>query len=113
MKKWLIISASVAICAVLLFVGFINFEKYKLKRDVEEYLLMKGYKSSDIISITTHYGKLPSFGARVIFADEPEVMYFYLEDTDGVRQYATPANLGSDKTNSVFKHQEKKYYGTR
>ncbi|WP_429827560.1 DUF3139 domain-containing protein [Brevibacillus parabrevis] len=72
--------------------------KYKLKRDVEEYLLMKGYKSSDIISITTHYGKLPSFGARVIFADEPEV-----------RQYATPANLGSDKTNSVFKHQEKKY----
>ncbi|MDH6351132.1 hypothetical protein [Brevibacillus sp. 1238] len=39
MKKWLIISASVAICAVLLFVGFINFEKYKLKRDVEEYLL--------------------------------------------------------------------------
>ncbi|TGV30843.1 DUF3139 domain-containing protein [Mesorhizobium sp. M00.F.Ca.ET.186.01.1.1] len=68
-EKWLIISASVAICAVLLFVGFINFKKYKLKRDVEEYLLMKGYKSSDIISITTHYGKLPSFGARVIFAD--------------------------------------------
>jgi hypothetical protein len=110
MKKIIILIICLVIVASGFFVAFINLEKKQLKADVEEYLLQRGYKNSDITSINTYFGKMPFFSAKVIFNDEEQVEYFYLKDKGQIKQFSTPLVDGSRNYNIIdkkFKHLEK------
>lgn len=91
------------ILLIVLSVGYVNLKKYQLKQDVQTYLLSQGYKSSDIQSITTHFAKAPVFSARVVFSDESNIIYYYL-DEDGIRQFGAPTNMNGKNSNQSFKH---------
>lgn len=87
MRKIILTVICSGLCLALLVAGFIKLGEYNIKKDVKDHLLKQGYRESDIISITTHFGKLPSFSAGVIFTDEPNITYYYLKDEKGVSQY--------------------------
>lgn len=100
---------SVILVLVLVAIGVIgitiSINKYKLKKDVEQYLLNKGYTNEQIESIETVYSfKLPPFTAKVIFSDEKHVTYYYLK-YDEVRQYGNPTVEGEIRPDQ-FKHLE-------
>ncbi|WP_289143065.1 DUF3139 domain-containing protein [uncultured Brevibacillus sp.] len=105
MKNKIIVSILLIILVVVGFIGFVNFKLYRLEKDVQAYLISKGYKNDEIESITTHFAKVPVYSARVIFSDETNVIYYYL-DEDGIRQFGTPTDVNGRNIDLQFKHQE-------
>lgn len=106
MKRTIITIFVVFILIVVGIWGGIAFEKQHLKNQVEDYLLNKGYKSDEIQYIKPFFGKAPLSSVRVIFNDEPNVIYYYRNDK-GIRQFGTPTEVTNTHTNIDFKHQEK------
>ncbi|WP_052675726.1 DUF3139 domain-containing protein [Paenibacillus sp. IHBB 10380] len=104
-KRLMYIFSILVILVVMLF-GFVEFKKHSLKVKVQDYLVTKGYKNEEIQSITTYFSKLPPFSAKVIFSDEPEIIYYYMNDK-GIRQYGTPT--GQTNSTVKFKHKETDY----
>ncbi|MEO2208148.1 DUF3139 domain-containing protein [Paenibacillus pabuli] len=109
MKKIFLITFGLVILVSLLLILFVNLEKKQLKTEVNNYLLQNGYKTSDIASINTFFGRMPFFSARVVFKDEENVEYFYLKDSGEIKQFSTPLVNGSRNYNDKdqdFKHLE-------
>ena len=82
-KEVLTILMIVVLLIVGLF-GFLSFEKYALKKDVKELLVEQGYSEDDLVSLTAHSGKVPRLSVRVIFADEPNTIYYYTKNKNRV-----------------------------
>ncbi|WP_340673047.1 DUF3139 domain-containing protein [Brevibacillus agri] len=78
-KKMMIIAFLVLI---LIAVPVINVQGtlLSLENQVRQYLITeKNIDEKTIVSLDGRFGKLPFFGVEVIFADEPDVRYFYTE----------------------------------
>ena len=107
-RTWRILFIRIALVAILIaFVVYVIFtyQKYSLKNSVEEHLISEGYLKDEIVSITTHVGKLPVFSARVIFADEKDTTYYYRRDNNEVMQFGYPTDLNGKRT-SEPKHMD-------
>lgn len=94
MKSRLARQASVFLLLLILAVGFagIAVQKDAIHKDVSQHLLERGYKNSDILSISSYRANLGSgvekYHAKVYFTDEPEGDYHYSKDakTGEIRQ---------------------------
>ncbi|EJL45272.1 MULTISPECIES: DUF3139 domain-containing protein [Brevibacillus] len=56
-----------------------------LENQVRQYLITeKNLDEKTIVSLDGVFGKLPVFSVEVIFADEPDVRYFYTEKNGNI-----------------------------
>ena len=77
-----------------------------MKNDLEAYLTtQKKYAQSDIQSIDTKLGKLPTFPMYVVFKDEPGKTYTYTDRGVGQWSQIYPNKDVIDR-GGVFKHWE-------
>ncbi|MEY9096551.1 DUF3139 domain-containing protein [Paenibacillus sp. RC84] len=101
MKKFI-----VGFLVVLIVVGATVFVTMKikaneLKKEVQIHLKNKGYKESDLKNVEGKISKTPQYVARVTFNDEPDIVYFYTKNEQGITQYG--ATLIQ---NYQYKHKE-------
>jgi hypothetical protein len=82
---------------VLMAFGFDEQQKISLKHDVTKYLLQQGYSKDQIKGIRTYSSKAPRYSARVVFNDEDNIIYYYMSDKNGVRQFGTPSFNSGNK----------------
>lgn len=75
-----------------------------MEQKVNQYLIHeKGYAAADIHKIKGVFGKLPPFSVQVVFKDETDAWYYYVEKGNGRIIQMTSA---SDKPDHPFKHVE-------
>ncbi|MFF2155661.1 DUF3139 domain-containing protein [Paenibacillus chitinolyticus] len=103
MKKFI-----VGLLVVLLVVGGTVFvtmsvKANNLKKEVQIHLKNKGYKESEIKNVEGKISKTPQYVARVTFNDEPDIVYLYTKNENGVVQFN--ATLIQDNSYQ-YKHKE-------
>lgn len=78
-KKKIIIILSLTLILLLLSTRiYINVKKQKCLNEVTNYLYQeKGYTEADIKMIESKKSRLPSYYVKVIFENEPTIMYSY------------------------------------
>ncbi|WP_322923811.1 DUF3139 domain-containing protein [Paenibacillus campi] len=103
-KRWWVLIILVCIIAIS-FVG-IQFKINHLKAGLRDYLVnQRNISASDIVSIDTKIGKLPTFPMYVTFRDEPDKTYTYTDRGVGQWVQIFP-NEDVIQRGGQFKHWE-------
>ncbi|MFD5021103.1 DUF3139 domain-containing protein [Paenibacillus sp. NPDC058367] len=77
-----------------------------MDNEVIHYLVAtRDYKNEDLYKVYTQIGKAPVVSTTVIFADEPNVRYFYRKEKDRIYQYNMSPVKVTDP-NYTYKHIE-------
>ncbi|WP_338553469.1 DUF3139 domain-containing protein [Paenibacillus sp. KS-LC4] len=107
-RKKVVLFFAILVFLLIILYAFFSIKEYQLKKSVVDYLKEKNYQESEILSIDTSIAKAPVFSARVIFFDEPDIIYYYRNKDGKIIQYGTPSNLKSTNNTDEqsFKHQE-------
>lgn len=89
MKKWttLVIISIVLVGSFLLYSSLYGnpVSKYRMVKATKQYLLEKGYKEEDIISVESAYhmkrnsDRMKGTVSYVVFRDEPKIKYLYIQ----------------------------------
>ena len=81
---------------------FVKVKLSNLRNEVYNHLEEQGYTNNDLNSVKAIFSKQPVFGVKVIFKDEPRVIYMYTRiNGDIVQKYHTTIS------NYSYKHLEK------
>ncbi|TPG73490.1 DUF3139 domain-containing protein [Brevibacillus laterosporus] len=87
---------------LLLFIGYNKYTLYSLEKDTFHYLISeKGYKETEIKSISGKISKAPVYSIEVIFNDEPDVTYIYRKKESG---QIILLSKSSENNKSEYKH---------
>lgn len=126
MKKlaiFMIVLALILTIIPLSIIGYNKFILYDIKNDTYDYLVEKGYKKSDIISIDTNngkwpnlrtevifkdeakVGKFPGLRTEVIFKDEPQVIYKYMNINGEIVQVGYAHDLFEEGEEEIYKYK--------
>ncbi|MNM80450.1 hypothetical protein D3C81_924200 [compost metagenome] len=105
-KKLMLIFFSFVIIVIFSFFLFSELKEWQLKKDVKKYLIEEGIDENRVLKIETVIAKAPVLSARVIFADEPNVTYYYRRSSGEIVQFGMPTYNVPGDTSYEFKHMD-------
>ncbi|RNB56864.1 DUF3139 domain-containing protein [Brevibacillus gelatini] len=81
---------------------YVQVTLLNLENQVRHYLITeKNIDEQTIASIDGVFGKLPNFSVEVVFADEPDVRYFYTENNGKI----VPIGVSLKPEGYQYKHK--------